>query len=699
MKRIHRVFSVMLVVIMTFALLATPASASSEKSVDEEPMYRSYNYTKYKNENISISAPAAYNVSSVLDSTTIGTSITNPVDIYVDKNNYLYIVDQKQNKIVWLDEKSNLICEITTFDNNGTIENFSAPTSVCVKNEKIYIADSGNRRIVILNSDLSLNTILVRPVSDVLPTDLVFTPQKIDVDNNGRIFVIINGVYEGVMQLYEDNTFGGFIGQIPVDANPLTVLWRNLMTKEQRSKLQNTIPVEYTNISVTDDGFIYAVAIQSESADPISLLNSKGDNILNNSSLGDMPIAGDLEVEETAFTDICCDENGIFYALDSTSGRVFAYDNLGNMIYMFGGVDSEQNGTFLSASAIALRDGKICVADAQRGTITNFKQTEYTQDIINAIKLYELEDYEGSIKAWKEVLKYNNNYTLAYSKIGSALYRLGEYDEAMGYFKLASDQKNYSKAFDKYRTNLFQSNFTLFVLGIIVLLAIIIAIFRVISVLRRKHPAAKGGNREALEYPLYLICHPFDAFWDLKYEKRGRTWIATILVILTIFSFAIERGLTGFSLIANPDHQVDVIFELKFVLVPLLLFIIGNASVTTLLNGKGTVKQIYTAIGYALTPIVLTKIPLTIISNFLTLNEQSFYILISLITYIWTAILVFAALSCTHEYTAGQTVAIILLTIVAMLIICFVCVLFFSLITEIYGLCYSLFKEFQINFR
>lgn len=63
------------------------------------------------------------------------------------------------------------------------------------------------------------------------------------------------------MELYEDGNFGGFVGSIPVDPNPITLLWKSLMSKEQREKLENFIPVEYTNLTLDADGFLFTVSL------------------------------------------------------------------------------------------------------------------------------------------------------------------------------------------------------------------------------------------------------------------------------------------------------------------------------------------------------------------------------------------------------------------------------------------------------
>ena len=168
-----------------------------------------------------------------------------------------------------------------------------------------------------------------------------------------------------------------------------------------------------------------------------------------------------------------------------------------------------------------------------------------------------------------------------------------------------------------------------------------------------------------------------------------------MLAALTVVTFAVERSLSGFAVSAVPDRQLDILYELKFVLVPLLLFLVGNLSITTLMDGKGTLGQIYTAVGYTLTPLILIKLPLTLVSNLLTQNELMYVQLLNVIAIVWVAFLLFGALLSTHEYTGSKTVATLIITVVARLIICFICVLFFSLFSELVGFVYTMFQEMR----
>ena len=172
-------------------------------------------------------------------------------------------------------------------------------------------------------------------------------------------------------------------------------------------------------------------------------------------------------------------------------------------------------------------------------------------------------------------------------------------------------------------------------------------------------------------------------------------WVSTLLILLTVAAFAMERGLTGFALAAQPFSQLDWSHELKLVLIPLVLFLVANMSVTSLMDGKGSFRQLYTADGYVLTPLVLVKIPVTLISGFLTADEAIYVNLLSALAIIYAGLLLLAALSGTHEYSGGKTVGVALLTGVVMVIICFICVLFFFLLSEIAGFLYTIVEEMR----
>lgn len=690
--------------ILMAALLPAAAeeyAPSRIKPIQEEPMTQSYLYTKRRGESLAIPSPAPFRAAYTVDSEALGVPLAAPADIFVQDQKTVYIVDKGNHAIICTDARFNVQRVIRSFTFNGKTETFQAPEGVYATQDKIYVADTGNQRLVVLHQDLTCAAVITQPQMDAMADNLVFAPRKVAVDSAGRIYTVVRGAYEGIMELYEDGSFGGYVGSIPVKVDPLLVLWKSIMSKEQRAKLASFVPVEYSNLALAEERFLYTVAVSAQGQNAIRKLNYAGEDILIRYGLEDTGVSGDVLEEDAkqvnSFVDICAAEDGLFYALDATFGRIFGYDAQGNLLFIYGGKNTGQTGTFEEAAALDVLDKWICVADAGTASITLFEKTEYAALVLEGIALYEEDKYPESIAVWEDVLQYNSHFILAYSKIGQALYQMGDYRQALSYFRQAADQPNYSRAFKEWRDEAVKSHFTLVACVLVGAILLLVVLCRAAARLRQTYPPRKGGKRESLGYAFHVICHPLDGFWDLKYEKRGRAWVSTLFIILTVATFALERSLTGFSLSKTVGQPLDWIYELKFVLVPLALFLVANVAITTLMEGKGTFRELYTAAGYTLLPLILIRIPATLLSNIMTQEESMYLHLLNALSVIWVAVLIFSALLCTHEYTAGKTVATILLTAVSMVIICFICVLFFSLFTELVGCVYTIMEELRFR--
>ncbi len=204
-------------------------------------------------------------------------------------------------------------------------------------------------------------------------------------------------------------------------------------------------------------------------------------------------------------------------------------------------------------------------------------------------------------------------------------------------------------------------------------------------------------RRETLSYAFYVIFHPLDGFWDLKREKRGSVGAALLFVVLTIITLAVEKLNTAFMFNPNRLSEVNVLVEIITVTLVFTLWCVANWCTTSLMDGKGRMKDIITAMGYALVPIVLLRLPMVLLSHVITLEEGTFYYIIGFISYAWTGILVFIGTMMTHEYTLGKTIFTCLITIVGMAIILFIGLMFFHVISEIIVFVSTIYKE--IRFR
>ncbi|MDF2905389.1 MAG: hypothetical protein K0R34_710 [Herbinix sp.] len=216
-----------------------------------------------------------------------------------------------------------------------------------------------------------------------------------------------------------------------------------------------------------------------------------------------------------------------------------------------------------------------------------------------------------------------------------------------------------------------------------------------VTALANKQKAEQIGN--TLRYSLYVISHPLDGFWDLTHENRGSIAAANIIYFLALITTIFKLQFTSFLFIKVIWEYVNLIEVILGFMAPIALATVANWGLTTLFNGKGTMKQIYMALGYALTPIVLIQLPLIFVSNLLTVQEGVFYYYLTAFSEIWCGVLIICAVMMIHDYTLGKAFATIIATIIGMLVIIFVILLFFSLITDATAYFISLYKE--IAFR
>ncbi|MDZ4938593.1 YIP1 family protein, partial [Clostridium perfringens] len=117
--------------------------------------------------------------------------------------------------------------------------------------------------------------------------------------------------------------------------------------------------------------------------------------------------------------------------------------------------------------------------------------------------------------------------------------------------------------------------------------------------------------------------------------------------------------------------------------IPFLVWCVANWSLTTLMDGEGTFKEIVIASGYAMLPLLLASTLQLAFGWMITLQELSFYSLFGTIGVLWFAGLLFVATLTVHQYTPLKTVVTMVLTVVVIAIIVFLALLVFSLIQQL----------------
>ena len=198
---------------------------------------------------------------------------------------------------------------------------------------------------------------------------------------------------------------------------------------------------------------------------------------------------------------------------------------------------------------------------------------------------------------------------------------------------------------------------------------------------------------DSLKFALYCITHPLDGFWDLTHEKRGTMAAANTILILTLLVRILKLRYTSFVILTVYWEGLNIFLYLASVLFPLALWVIGNWALTTLFDGKGRLAQVYMATCYALTPYPLIQFPLMILSNGFTVEEAEFYTVLSAVSLIYAGLLIVVAMGQIHEFSAGKNILFTVASLFAMLVMIFILMIFFSMISQGVGYFISLVRE------
>lgn len=412
-------------------------------------------------------SPDPYRVETVLTSSLLGLDIPMkaPQGLFV-RGNMIYICDTGNNRILEIEREEDG-CRvkriIDSFYGDTTPLTFSAPYDIFVSEAgEMFICDFNNKRVVKLDKDLKFLLAFTRPDDATFDASLSFLPIKVVADSTGRAFILGRNVNKGMIKYESDGAFAGFIGASDVKFWWYDYIWRLLSTREQRARQASFVPTEYDNLFMDREGFIYCVTgvfseneLMNDQAKPIRRINGLGSDILVKN--GTYPPIGDLQWDTltdyagpSRFSDITVLDKDVYVVTDRVHGRLFGYDQQGRLLWVFGGVGNME-GYFQRPAALEHMGDDLLVLDSMETSLTIFTPTPYGSMIYQAIQEYRQGRYDDSVQSWREVLEQNGNYDLAYIGIGRALLRQDRYEEAMAYFKLTRDSKNYSDAFKQYR--------------------------------------------------------------------------------------------------------------------------------------------------------------------------------------------------------------------------------------------------------
>ncbi|MDR0320379.1 MAG: hypothetical protein LBI28_02660 [Treponema sp.] len=453
------------------------AMVSLSFSLYAAPSNYTYNYDFW---NEQVASPDAYRVGAYILGTTLGVgNFNDPQGLFI-RDNRIYICDSGNNRIIKLEMRENgeyvVVANVSSVMIDGVRSNFHYPMDIFENRDgNLYISDNKNNRVLILDNNWNFIHAIYKPEDESLNEDSVFIPAKLVVDFANRLFVQASNINKGLMEFDSRYEFSGYMGANKVSVKIVDYIWKLLSTDEQKKRMDLFIPTEYSNVALDKDGFVY-VSNSTGDTEPVRRLNAMGQDILIRNGyekpVGDLVYgnAGGIS-GRSRFIDVVAFDNDSYACFDRMRGRIFVYDFQGNFLYAFGG-HANREGSFDQPVALEKMGYSLYALDSRTGALTRFDLTGYGAMINKALDEYKAGRYETSAEIWENVLKMNGNYDLAYIGIGRAALRQGEYQKAMKYYKLKHYREGYGKAFQLYRKQWIEKNlwWILIILGVIIIL-------------------------------------------------------------------------------------------------------------------------------------------------------------------------------------------------------------------------------------
>ena len=632
------------------------------------------------------------------DRTITDLGLQNPEDMVIDENNLVYIADTGNARIVIYNLDTEKIVKILNQDSvqDSRFAGFKNPKGIYrTKNGEIYVADTGAKTVFRFDKNYKYVRQYDKPTAPIF-ADTNYEPSKIAVDSGNNLYIVSEGVYNGVIQLANTGEFLGYFTSNKSRLSPQQVFLKLIYTKEQEknSELLNTLPSTFSNVYVDGEGTAYSTCMGTGD-DLLKKHSTNGTNMFNN------PVT-----TSDALTDVTVDENGVIYTCD-TKGYIWIYTMSGEMIFNFGEEAGEKDvsGLFSSLTTIAIdKAGNIWTADGEKGFLQSFTPTEYATTIYAALKEYEDGDYESALKDWSYVLRLNQMSVLAHNGVAKAYFNYEEYDKAMEHFEIAGNRAGYSDAFWEVRNKSLQQNLSiaLIVIILLVILKIVIGLIDKKKVIKRKRKALGQKLKKLpvigeIGYSFKCTKHPIDRYYDIRVGKNGSPLAALVIYIIFFGVYMLYQTSKGFIYQYTDVEDMDMGAVVVGFFAILILFIICNYLVTSITDGDGTLKQVFMIPAYGLMPAMFSMLITIGMSYVLTYNEAFILTVIMIIGVGWTVAVIFEGLATVHDYDFKQMVLSLIITVVFMLIAAIVVLVVIIMWEQLYDFLLTVGKEIIRN--
>jgi len=612
--------------------------------------------------------------------------LSGPLDMDI-KNGLIYIADTGNKRIVVLDPETSMVREI----GKGVL---NKPEGVAADDlGRIYVADYNNRAVYRFSAEGELEQVFEKPEGAIYGTEATFAPKKVAPDGNGGVYVVVDGSVNGLVQMDEKGEFVGYFATNSVNKGLYYKFLDVFLTEKQLETFASFTPDSFGNIFFGEEGLVYAICMGNDRK--IQKLNYAGNNIY--ASRSDM-------VAVDGVVDICMSPNGYIYLLNE-KGMITELTDEGHLLYMFGGKNGtvSQFGKFTTPAGIGVdEEGRVYVLDAGTNNIQVFEQTAEHKEIVRALDSYAEGDYATTKEVLLKTLKYNSSCYFAHLYLGMTYMHEGNYELAAEEFEEAEVWTEYSEAYWELRNVMLEKNI------VYIFLVVCLAVAGLLW-WKKKHPAKAYSSYADLDsirtqWQQYtfknvkrIVFHPIDAGYLLRTGRLGHGYSAPVLVIFVGFIVLSVWRLCSGNIFSVSLEDYPVYQYFAFYAAVFALFILCHYLVVSIMDGESDLKMIVSVVSFGLLPFIFTFPLFTLLKNFLTLNEKLLVSTLECAVILWCFVLILVLLKLSHNYSIGKLLGSLVITVFLMAMVVLFGSLLYLLLKQIFDFILQIYTEVIIR--
>lgn len=613
--------------------------------------------------------------------------VSGAEELFITPDGTFYIADSGNGRIIKLQDFN-----IVASYGEGVLKN---PTGLFVDSEgNLFVADAGLNKVFIFDPEGTLLKEIGRPSEPLFGKNREFLPRKIAVDARKNLYIISEGSVDGVVML---NTNGNFVGYFGANTSTMSlkmVLQRTFLTQEQLAQFVKNEAASPSNIAIDDQSMVYTITAGTTRSKAIRKFTVSGKNIFPDTR------------GSTTFRDIDVSDSGLVLAVDANGG-IFEYDLNGKLLFTFSAKDTgtQRMGTLRNPSSIARYKDNIYVLDKDKNTINIYQSTAFARQVHDGVRLYMDGYYEEAKPYFDEVLKTNGSFIMAYQAIADAYFKERNYPAALTDYRYAEDRNGYSQAYWEMRNASLQrylSPAILWILGLWVFSSVVGRLDRRYKWFDPVRGWLKGLQRFKLVddfvFMFRFIGQPADSFYYIKKNMRGSLLFALLIYVWVVVVRILSLYLTGFTF--NKYANVAWIPVGNEIVIAVLAIVIWNAAnylISTISDGEGRVRDVIIGTAYSLFPYALFVLPLTLLTNVMTLNESFLYNFSMYLVLGWTGLMLFIMVKEVHNYSFGETVRNVLITLFTMALFVLTGYILYILFGQLFDFVSAILQELRLR--